>query len=327
MDDITKKEFYSQLRPMWIEQSGLDEAAFAREVSFAIQHTFKNPYLTKCEQTSVLRAIMNVAQIRLTLNPVLKYAYLIPRYNSKTKQVECALEPSYIGLAKLATDSGAVRSLECNIIWEGDEIIINKSSAEKVVKHTPYYLNKKEKGKILAVYSLAVLPDGTRHFEDMSYQDIIDIRDRSESYKAFKEGKVISCIWISDEGEMFRKTNIKRHSKYLPKSGGTEKLDKAIDLDNEINGFREAMDFGMLQFLETSIDRSTIDPDRKAKLKKEMSAWQYKDQAYKLMDELSECMLELGTQQTPHSIEEQGKAIRSAVARDDFHDDRKNKKQ
>lgn len=321
---ITQKEFYSKIRPMWIEQSKSDEATFAKEVSFAVQHSIKNPYLQKCESNSVLRAIMNVAQIGLTLNPVLKYAYLIPRYNGKSKELECVLEPSYIGLAKLLTDSGAVKSVECQIIYEGDEAIIDMASEQKIVKHEPYFLTGKPKGKIRGVYSIGVLPDGTRHIETISYADLMEIRGRSESYKAFIEKK-ISCTWITDEGEMCRKTCIKRHSKYLPKSDGTEKLDKAIALDNEVNGFREAMDFGMLAFLETSIDRSTIDPDRKAKLKEQMSKWEFKDQAFKLLEELGESMPLMGSMVTPHSVEEQGQAIRNSVAKDDWQEQRKKK--
>jgi len=324
--DLTKKEFYSQIKNTWLEQSGLTDSDFAKEVSFAIQHTVKNPYLKNCDSKSVLRAIMNVAQIGLTLNPVLKYSYLVPRYNSKEKIIECVLEPSYVGLAKLLTDSGSVTSIECHVIHEGDECQIDIANPLKVIKHEPYFLTGKSKGKIKGVYSLATLPDGSRHFEGMSYEDVCEIRDRSESYKAYKEGKTKSCIWVSDEQEMCRKTVIKRHSKYLPKSVGTEKLDKAIELDNEVNGFREPMDFGMLQFLETSIDRSTIDPERKAKLKTQMSKWEYKSDAYELMSELGESMPIVGLHTTPHSVEEQGEAIRRAVEKDDWNEERKNRK-
>lgn len=321
--EITRKEFYDKIRPMWLEQSKADEATFAKEISFAIQHTIKNPYLQKCESTSVLRAIMNVAQIGLTLNPVLKYSYLIPRFNSKSNQLECVLEPSYVGLAKLLTDSGAVKSIECRVINEGDDCDIDTANPLKVIKHKPYFLTGKLKGKILGVYSIAELPDGSRHFEGMSYADVVEIRDRSESYKAFQNGKVKSCIWVSDESEMCRKTVIKRHSKYLPKSVGTEKLDKAIDLDNEVNGFKEPMDYGMLAFLETSIDRSTIDSDRKAKLKIQMSKWEYKSDAYELMKELGESMPIIGIHTTPHSVDEIGTAARNAADRDDFYERKK----
>jgi len=320
---ITQNEFYNTIRPMWIEQSGLDESAFAREISFAVQHATKNPYLQKCTSNSVLRAVMNVAQIGLTLNPVSKYAYLIPRYNGQSKELECVLEPSYIGLAKLLTDSGSVTSIECHLIYEGDLIKVDMASEQKILSHVPYFLNGKEKGGILGVYSIGILPDYSKHVEVMSFIELNEIRDRSESYKAFKEGKIKSTTWITDEGEMCRKTVIKRHSKYLPKSEKTVKLERAIDLDNETNGFKDPMDFGMLQFLETSIDRSTIDHDRKAKLKTEMSKWEFKSDAYDLMKELGESMPLMGTMTTPHTVKEQKEAIQNAMDREDFKERKK----
>jgi phage RecT family recombinase len=266
---------------------------------------------------------MNIAQVGLTLNPVSKYAYLIPRYNGATKQMECVLEPSYIGLSKLLTDSGSVKSIECHIIYEGDSIKVDMASDQKIISHVPYFLNGKDKGGILGVYSNATLADGKKHVEMMSFVELHEIRDRSESYKAYVAKKIPACTWTTDEGEMCRKTIIKRHSKYLPKSEQTTKFDQAVDLDNQVNGFREPMDFGMLQFLESSIDRSTINPDRKAKLKMEMSKWEYKSAAYKLMEELSESMPIMGRDVTPHTVKEQKEAIQYSVAKDDFYERKK----
>jgi len=325
MNELTigQKEFYNSIKSMWVSQSGLDESVFQKEVSFAIQHAIKNPFLQKCDSNSVLRAVMNVAQVGLTLNPVSKYAYLIPRYNGASKQMECVLEPSYIGLSKLLTDSGSVKSIECHLIYEGDAIKVDMASDQKILSHVPYFLNGKDKGGILGVYSNATLADGKKHVEIMSFVELHEIRDRSESYKAFVAKKIPACTWTTDEGEMCRKTIIKRHSKYLPKSEQTNKFDQAVDLDNQVNGFREPMDFGMLQFLETSIDRSTIDPDKKAKWKLLMSKWEYKSDAYDLLKELGESMPIMGRDITPHTVKEQGEAIRYSVDKDDFYERKK----
>src|SRR5687767_2574064 len=99
--ELIKKEFYEPLKQDWIAQSNLTESDFLREVSFAIQHLHKSPYLQKADKNSVLKAIMNLAQVGLTLNPISKFAALVPRWNSSTKQVECVLEPMYQGLVKL----------------------------------------------------------------------------------------------------------------------------------------------------------------------------------------------------------------------------------
>lgn len=323
---ITKKEFYAGLQADWVAQSGLTEADFMKEVSFAIQHINKTPLLFKCERNSILRAVINLAQVGLTLNPISKLAYLIPRWNAKASQFEAALEPDYRGLIKLLTDAGSITSLTCELIYEGDDVVIDKADPNKVKKHTPYFLNGKEKGRIVAVYSLATLPDGSKHFEGMGYSEVMEIRDRSESYKAFKDGKTKSCIWVTDEGEMCRKTVIKRHSKYLPKSNSSDKLNTAIDLDNQLNGFREEMDFGMLSFLESSILNSTLNPDRQSKLLKDITQMHYKDEAYKLIDELQQAQPIMGRDVVPHTIADQKKAIDYSVAKDDFHEERFGKK-
>lgn len=266
---ITDKDYYSVIKEDFISQSGLNKETFAKEVSFAIQILNSNPYLQKCDRGSVLKAVLNVAQTNLSLNPVLKYAYMVPRKVRRGSNwiVEACLEPSYVGLAKLLTDTGSVLSLSTQIVYEGDEIEINLGSANKVEKHTPYMLTGKEKGSIKAVYSLATLPDGSKHVEIMSYKDVLDIRERSESYKAYRDKRSKSCIWISDEAEMIRKTVIKRHCKYLPKSHGFELVAKAVDLDNKLNGFL-ASD-GQVTFILSLIHTAEINDDEKSRLEDE----------------------------------------------------------
>jgi len=322
---ITDKRFYAPLKNDWVAQSGLSEADFMKEVSFAIQIAHKNPQLQKCDQNSILRAVINLAQVGLTLNPISKLAYLIPRWNGKLNGLECVLEPDYRGLAKLLTDSGAVKHISVELIYEGDKVAIDKATIEKVKEHVPYFLNGKPKGKIIAAYSLATLSDGAKHFEGMSYDEIMEIRDRSESYKAFVAKKISSCTWVSDEGEMCRKTVLKRHCKYLPKSTGTDKLDKAIDLDNQIHGFEEEIDYNMMAFLESLIYNSTFDPEKKEHLMRQITTFKTKADAFKMIDHLKEHQPILGRDYTPHTMTEINTAARNAADLDDFKEQRKNK--
>lgn len=319
---VTDKNFYAPIKNDWIAQSNLSEADFLREVSFAVQHLHKSPYLQKATSQSVLKAVMNLAQVGLTLNPISKFAALVPRYNSQIKQVECVLEPMYQGLTKLLTDSGAVKSLEAHVVYEGDEFVFDYASPDRIVKHVPYFLSGKVKGEIKAVYSKALLPDNSFHVEIMSYLDVCEIRDRSESYKAYKDGKTKSCIWVSDEPEMCRKTVIKRHYKYLPKSKELDKLEQAIDLDNQVNGFDEAVDFGLLSWIETMVGQATLDAPQKEKFLARLTKIEYKSQAYKMIDELKEYAPIMGLHTIPQSVEQQGQAIAYSVDKDDFHEQR-----
>lgn len=264
-----KKENFTIIKQEWIKQSGLTEASFNKEISFALQVLSANPFLKTCTHDSIIRAVLNVAQTGLSLNPTLRYAYLVPRYNSKTKQREAVLDPGYQGLAKLLTDSGSVKNISCQVIHEGDEIEIDLASEGKVKKHTPNFLCGKPKSKnIIAVYSLATLPDGSKHIELMTGEEIGEIRERSESYKAFKAKKTDSCIWESDYPEMCRKTVIKRHFKYLPKTDNIDRLQKAFEVENEANGYK--VSDAQLSYIETLLHNSTISEDRKQAIENEM---------------------------------------------------------
>jgi len=99
-----------------MQEAGLDIVKIKREISFALQLLNKNQRLQECSANSKMAAIVNIANIGLTLNPAAKEAYLLPRWSSVTKENECCLEPSYIGLVKLLTDAGSIKNILCNLV-------------------------------------------------------------------------------------------------------------------------------------------------------------------------------------------------------------------
>jgi recombination protein RecT len=197
---------------------------FQTELSFALQHINKNPYLKKATFESNVQAVLNIAQTGLTLNPVMKFAYLVPRFQNG--QVETCLEPSYMGLCKLVTDTGSARKIYAHPVHEGDEFDVSLG-LDLHVTHKPKFKSK----KITHVYSVAILSDGSPMVEVMTREEIEDIQERSESFKSYKAGRIKSCVWISDFAEMCRKTVIRRLVKYLPKTEVWDKLATAVNLD------------------------------------------------------------------------------------------------
>lgn len=202
------------------------EERFMKEASFFAQIMAANEFLQKTSPESRLMAFQGLADSGLTLNPTMKLAYLVPR------QGRCVLEPSYQGLAKLLTDTGSVKHIEVQVVYEGDEVEVDLASDRKVLRHVPYVLRGTAKGQVRAFYSVATLSDGSRHVEFMSKADVDAIAERSESMKALRAGKIRSTPWTTDYEEMGRKTVLKRHYKHLPKSERHETIAKAIDLDN-----------------------------------------------------------------------------------------------
>lgn len=213
-----------------MRDNGFAPDKIMREISFALQHFTKNEYLNSATPLSKLRAVVNISQVGLTLNPIAKEAYLVPRYVNK--QVEAVLEPSYVGLVKLLTDAGSVKSILCNVVFENDSFELNIADTANPVYHKPQLISSK-KGNVLGCYALATLTNGSKQVEWMDVEQINEIRERSESYKSFKAGKARSTIWESDYSEMCRKTVIKRIYKYLPRTQKMDAVDAAISLSNQ----------------------------------------------------------------------------------------------
>jgi len=260
-----------------------DENTFKKECSFAMQHFNKNDFLAKSTIESKLEAVLNVAQIGLTLNPVLKFAYLVPRSAKIGGQfvVQCHLEPSYQGLVKLITDTGSATSVYAHIVYEGDEFEETLGTSVEIL-HRP----KRTSKEIKMVYAVAVLQDGKKQVEVMTVEEVNEIREGSESYKAFLKNKNIPCIWEKHYSEMARKTVIKRLCKYLPKTQQWEKIAQAIELTNE--DFRCTV--GQIGLIESLLMNANITDEDKNRIEADAESLSF-DAATKTIKWLKENQL------------------------------------
>lgn len=201
------------------EASGVNKLDFAKEASFAIQALSKNDFLQSVamsNQDSLKFAVLNVASIGLSLNPVSKLAYLVPR----DKQV--CLDISYIGLVKLATDCGSVKLVQAHLVFANDKFKYRGVGREPLHEFDPF----KERGEFLGAYCVAITHDDKYLVEMMTVKEIDAIKNRAAS----KSGP-----WSTDYNEMARKTVIKRASKLWPKTKLTHVLEQAIDVSNSAN--------------------------------------------------------------------------------------------
>lgn len=249
---VTRNTFSSVEKAM--TEAGFSVETVKKEISFAVQAINKSAQLQKCTNESRLQAVLNISNIGLTLNPASKEAYLIPRWNNLSKSMEAVLEPGYVGLVKLLTNAGSVKSILCQLVYESDTFTVDLANNVQPVIHRPE-LSRSKQGHLKGAYALATLADGTRQVEYMSVEEINEIRERSETYKAFTEGKIKSCTWISDYGEMARKTVIKRIYKYLPRTERMQQIDKAIEIDNTDFSISDAQ----ANYIESLLNTSCLD--------------------------------------------------------------------
>jgi|GEM_PF-3225477 len=191
--------------------------SFQKESRFALQIISGNEYFDNVPTSSVRSAIINVASIGLTLNPAMKLAYLVPR-----KGVAC-LDISYIGLVKIATDSGSVSAVKAEIVREKDGFKYNGPFVAPTHDFDPF-ATAESRGPIKGCYSMALLPNGTTVVDTLSNEEITKIRSMSKA----KTGP-----WFDWEEEMIKKSVIKRGSKLWPRS---ERLAMAEKILNEHEG-------------------------------------------------------------------------------------------
>jgi recombination protein RecT len=235
---------------------------FTREISFAVQAINGSEMLQKCDRNSVLQAVYNIALTGLSLNPISKLAYLTPRWNAKKQQNECLLMPSYQGMVKVITDTGSAKKLDAFLIMEGDVFEVSYGT-ESTIIHKPKF----PKGKtIIGAYAIAVLSNGEKQFEVMDKDELDHVRACSDSWKAFESGKAKSSIWNDWEGEMCRKTVIKRLTKYLPKNKEFEAVGKVIELDNQDY---PAADWQYIK-AESLLQTSTFDAEQRANFDRQL---------------------------------------------------------
>lgn len=184
-----------------------------KEQQFAIQAFQKNDYLAKvamANPSSAQNAIINVAAIGITLNPAAKLAYLVPRDGG------VHLDISYMGLLHLAQVSGAIQWGQCKLVCANDTYESNGLDSAPTHKYNAFG----DRGAVVGGYCTVKTAQGDYLTEEMTTDEINGIMQRSQSFKSGKKSP-----WLTDWGEMARKTIVKRGSKYWPRC---ERLDKAI---------------------------------------------------------------------------------------------------
>lgn len=249
--------------------AGMPKEAVIREMSFAKQLFDASQYLQKCEAQTILSAIVNVANVGLTLNPAAKEAYIVPRYNSKSRTTEAHLMPSYIGLMKLIRQSGGVRSIQAQLVYDKDEFKFQPTDSEQPIIHTANPFG--DRGQLIGVYAVAVLNDGSKQAEAMSVIEVNEIREKSESWKNEKMRQ--HSPWHNHYEEMARKTVVRRIFKYLPRGTGehVETIHKAIELDDQDN----AATFGQIELIDSFLMSSTLSPERQEQIEAAMHDFTY----------------------------------------------------
>src|SRR5690606_9971949 len=138
-------------------------------------------------------------------------------------EMRATVEPSYMGLMKLATDSGAVRNFEVHEVYQGDEFEFDLVEKRPRV-HKPYWTVGHARGKLVGVFGFAVLADGTLSTDHIGAPELSKIQSQSRITSA--------SVYTDWQGGMARKSLVKRLQKYIPRTVQARRFLEAVDLDN-----------------------------------------------------------------------------------------------
>lgn len=164
----------------------------------------RNPKLAECDQGSFLTSMITAAQMGIA--PDGRNGHLIPRFNSRAQRMECTFQPDYKGLVGLVRKNENVADIYAEVVYENDNFKVTKGLHRDLIHEQD---PKAARGEAIGAYAVIAYKDGTHSWEWMPRQDIENVRNRSDSWKAHLS-KGYDTPWKTDEGEMFKKTVLKR---------------------------------------------------------------------------------------------------------------------
>ena len=155
----------------------------------------------------------------------------------------------------LAMESGSILWGQAVIVHENDDFKLTGLGSLPHHDYSPFG----NRGEIVGVYCTVKTSGGDYLTECMSIDEVYSIRNRSESYKRN------SGPWVTDAGEMIKKTVVKRANKYWPK---VERLSNAIEYLNTVNGEGIEKEPVMPHYSEKEIH--TLEQEQKQKFNEEV---------------------------------------------------------
>lgn len=197
---------------------------------------------------SFLSAYMASVSLNLMPNTPEGDAYIIP-YGDKVQ-----FQTGYKGLIKLARRSGEIKTINAELVFDGDDFDVELGSERRIVHKPNYLLDRTAYIKVTHAYATALLTNGEFVFEVLS---------RKELNKVQQAGAT-NGPWKSWPERMALKTALKRLCNLLPKD---DVLAKALAMDSlgEVGKLKVDNQGNVIDGEVASLPKSVIDEIETAK--------------------------------------------------------------
>jgi recombination protein RecT len=178
----------------------------------------KSPELQECDPYSVVGGMRQAAQMRLQFGP-LGHVYLIPFKDKGVYRAQFIL--GYRGMIELAYRSGHVKSIEANVVREGDEFKFRQGS-RPFLDFTP--AGPPADREWTHVYALARLMSGGAPFTVLYPDDVEARKKQSKSWRSE------FSPWQKWPEQMWEKSAVRDLQRFLPQ---TSVLAAALEQDEQ----------------------------------------------------------------------------------------------
>jgi len=197
---------------------GQSERLLARALQYWARGT---PQLQGCTVGSFVGCVLQAAELGFAIDGRLCYA--VPF------KATAQLIPSYIGLIAVAKRTRLIQDVWARLVLKSDKIIFEERDAAVSYEYMPNLDAPRDRAEdARGVLSVASHHDGWRRADWMPIADVWSIRQRS---KAKDSGP-----WVTDPGEMCKKTGLKRLLKTFSDDPG---LLRALELDDRTESIED----------------------------------------------------------------------------------------
>ena len=243
-----RQERIEQLLPPFMK--GQSERLVARALQYWARGDWK---LQQCTVASFVSCVLNAAELGFAIDGRLCYA--VP-FNTKVKKAsknepdrwehKAQLIPSYIGLLAVAKRTGLIQDAWSRVVLKKDAIEFSETDGAVSYEYVPDLDAPRDRAEdCRGILSVAVHSAGWRRADWMPWADVLAIKNRP---KPKDDGP-----WITDPGEMSKKTGLKRLLKTFSDDPG---LLRILELDDQA----EARDPEEITEEKTAARRSIVIP-------------------------------------------------------------------
>lgn len=194
----------------------------------AVQTT---PRILECDPVSVIGAVIQAAQVGLSLDSVFGEGFLIPRWNKNTNGFVAQFQTGYKGLRKLAfTSDKGIRDIYARVVYENDQFDYAYEPAS--LAHRP--TDSEVRGGLKYAYAKVIW-----HSKDEGTYDrfiVVGTPEINKAKSASDSAKKGYGPWIDNTEAMWAKTALRRLCDTLTLSADSDLARAMVSEDSEEAG-------------------------------------------------------------------------------------------